>query len=168
MKYDTQRVINEIMKAPKNTKFYIGCDSRRYRRNKQYYASYATVFVIHLEGKKGCKVFGKIEKEIDYGNLKMRLLNEAYKAVAMYSELEEYLLGSNLEIHMDINSNPSEKSHIAMKEAAGYVLGTTGISPTFKPDAMAASCCADLFECKDLGLNKTALSRLSKKGKTKV
>lgn len=164
MRYDLETVKLEILNAPEGSRFYIGCDSRRYRKNNQFWASYASVFIIHLGGKHGCKVFGKVEKERDFGNLKMRLMNEAYKATKMVMELEEYLIDKEFEVHLDINSNPKEKSYIAMKEAAGYVLGMAGVKPIFKPTAIAASCCADLFEAKDMGTNKATLARLDKKG----
>jgi len=161
MKYDIEVVKNEILTAEPNTKFYIGCDSRKGKT----WASYATVFIVHIGGNRGCRVYGRVERERDFGNLRMRLLNEAYKATGMVMELQEYLVDKDFSVHLDINSNPNEKSHIAMKEAAGYVLGMTGIKPIFKPEAMAASCCADLFEAKSLGVNKTKLARLDRIGK---
>lgn len=153
MKYSEDNVRKELAEAPLNTKVYFGCDSRRYRTKKgHWWISFATVVVIHLEGSKGCRVFGLVEKEQDYsGSMKFRLLKEVHKAVEMVLRFEEDLILNDLEyeIHLDINSDEKCKSNIAMKEAAGYVLGTVGIRPLFKPEAFAASCTADCFEYKD-------------------
>jgi predicted RNase H-related nuclease YkuK (DUF458 family) len=47
-----------------------------------------------------------------------------------------------MEVHADINTNPSFKSHDALKDAMGYI---TGMGFTFKakPDAFASSSCAN-------------------------
>lgn len=154
MKYDESKVRHELSVAPKGTKVYFGCDSRRYKRkNGEWWISFATVIVIHIEGSKGCRVFGLLERERDYsGNMKMRLLKEVQKAVDMVLRFEEDLILNDLEyeIHLDINTDINCKSNVAMKEAAGYVLGTIGIRPLFKPDAFASSCAADCFEYKDV------------------
>jgi predicted RNase H-related nuclease YkuK (DUF458 family) len=47
-----------------------------------------------------------------------------------------------LEVHADINSDPSFKSNVALKEAMGYILGM-GYTFKAKPDAFASSYCAD-------------------------
>ena len=153
MKYDEDKVREEIAAAPAGTKVYFGCDSRRYKRkNGEWWASYATVIVLHISGSKGCRVFGLLERERDYsGSMKMRLLKEVHKAVEMVLRFEEDLILNDIEyeVHLDINSDAGCKSNVAMKEALGYVLGTVGIRPLFKPDAFASSCAADCFEYKD-------------------
>jgi len=47
-----------------------------------------------------------------------------------------------LEVHADINTDPSFKSNTALKEAMGYILGM-GFVFKAKPDAFASSSCAD-------------------------
>jgi len=47
-----------------------------------------------------------------------------------------------MEVHADINTNPSFKSNDALKEAMGYILGM-GFAFKAKPEAFASSCCAD-------------------------
>jgi predicted RNase H-related nuclease YkuK (DUF458 family) len=47
-----------------------------------------------------------------------------------------------LEVHADINTDPAFESNTALKEAMGYILGM-GFVFKAKPDAVAASCCAD-------------------------
>ena len=154
MKYDEDTVRQELAAAPPNTRVYFGCDSRRYKRkNGEWWVSFATVIVIHLSGRHGCRVFGLLERERDYtGSMKMRLLKEVQKAVEMVLRFEEDLILGDLEyeVHLDINSDVRCKSNVAMKEALGYVLGTVGVTPLFKPDAFASSCAADCFEYKDI------------------
>lgn len=152
MKFSTVDVRNEIVNAEEGTKVYFACDSRRYKNKKgEWWISFATVAVIHLNGRCGCRVYGKVEKERDYtGSMRMRLVREAHKATEMALLFEEDLILYDVpfEIHLDINSNDKHKSNIALKEAAGYVLGMLGMKPKFKPEAFAASCTADVFELK--------------------
>ena len=44
---------------------------------------------------------------------------------------------------MDINTDPMEGSSCVAQQAAGYVLGVTGIEPKLKPEGFAASHGAD-------------------------
>jgi len=155
MIYDEQKVREEIASSPPKSKVYFGCDSREYqsKKSKEWWVSYATVVVIHLEGSKGCRVFGLVEKEHSFGrNMKLRLLREVQKVVEMVFRHEEELILNDIEyeVHLDINSDENCKSNVAMKEALGYVLGTVGVRPLFKPEAFASSCAADCFEYKDL------------------
>lgn len=152
MRYSEEAVRNEIINAESGTKIYFACDSRRYKNRKnEWWISFATVVVIHLGGRCGCRVYGLIEKERDYsGSMKMRLVREAHKATDIALKFEEDLILYDVpfEIHLDINSDKNCKSNIALKEAAGYVLGVLGVEPLFKPNALAASSCADVFELK--------------------
>jgi len=52
------------------------------------------------------------------------------------------LYGVDMEVHADINTNPSFKSNDALKEAMGYILGM-GFAFRAKPDAFASSSCAN-------------------------
>lgn len=153
MKYEEEVIRREIEEAEAGTRFYFGCDSRRYKNKKnEWWISFATVIVVHIGGKHGCRVYGLVEKERDYsGSMRMRLVREAHKAAEMAMRFEEDLILNDIdfEIHLDINSDPKEgKSNVAMKEAAGYILGVLGVRPLFKPDAWAASHGADAFEYK--------------------
>ena len=47
-----------------------------------------------------------------------------------------------LEVHADINTDPSFESNTALKEAMGYIL-SMGFVFKAKPDAFASSSCAD-------------------------
>lgn len=152
MIYEEDVIREEIANAEPGTKFYFGCDSRRYQnKKKEWWISFATVIVVHLNGKNGCRVYGLVEKERDYsGSMRMRLVREAHKVTEMVMRFEEDMILNDIEfeVHLDINSDPTEKSNIAMKEAGGYILGMLGVRPLFKPEAWAASCGADAFEYK--------------------
>lgn len=129
------------------TKVYLGCDSQRVRRNGTYKVVYATVCIVHLNGNNGGKIFKHVETLPDYESdktkPKLRLMNEAAKVCEMYLDILPIIQDYCIEIHLDIN--PDEKfasSHVA-RQAAGYVLGMTGIEPKLKPEALAASTGAD-------------------------
>ena len=47
-----------------------------------------------------------------------------------------------MEVHVDINTNPVFKSNTALKEAMGYILGM-GFEFKAKPFAFASSSCAN-------------------------
>lgn len=129
------------------TKVYLGCDSVRYFRNNRAYGRYATVAIIHMNGKNGCKIFSDISFEPDYDvrkdRPKMRMLNEVQKVCALYNQLIPFIDEFDVEIHLDINTDPRHGSSCAATEAAGYVLGMTGIQPKLKPQSWAASFGAD-------------------------
>jgi predicted RNase H-related nuclease YkuK (DUF458 family) len=50
--------------------------------------------------------------------------------------------GVDMEVHADINTNPSFKSNSALREAMGYILGM-GFAFKAKPNAFASSSCAN-------------------------
>lgn len=125
---------------------YIGTDSRRFRKDGLWYAEFATAVVIHKESKYGCKVFVVKSVERDYDSKKNKPMNrmmaEAYKTSEVYLELKEYL-GSNVEIHLDINPNEQCGSNCALSQAVGYIKGVCELIPKVKPLAFAASFAAD-------------------------
>jgi predicted RNase H-related nuclease YkuK (DUF458 family) len=127
---------------------YIGADSERYRgRNDKWYADYTVAIVVHIDGSRGCKVFGQVSTEIDYDKRhdrpSFRLMQEVYKASAMYLELYEAIGDRHVEVHLDINPSELHGSSCVIQQATGYVRGMCGFSPKVKPDAFAASYCAD-------------------------
>ena len=132
-----------IFDSSQESSVYIGCDSIRFRKNKQWYAKYSTVVIVHMDSKKGCRLFHESVDMPDYGNLKQRLLTEVQHAVAAATEIIEVLGNRHMEIHLDINPNPKHKSSIAVKEALGWVKGSLGIDAKIKPSAFAATHAAD-------------------------
>lgn len=135
-----------------STKIYIGTDSVRFRQNDRWYAKYATVCVVHKNGKHGCQVFKYRSIEPDYDLRKnrpsMRLMNEVMKSCELYTQLAPFIDEFDVEIHLDVNTDPIHGSNCVASQAAGYVLGVTGLPEEqikLKPDALAASFGADHF-----------------------
>ena len=127
---------------------YIGADSERYRgKDNQWYADYTVAVVIHIDGSRGCKVFGQVETERDYDKRHdrpaYRLMNEVYKASAMYLDLYEAIGDRHVEVHLDINPDEMHGSSCVIQQATGYIRGMCGFAPKVKPDAFAASYAAD-------------------------
>lgn len=129
------------------SKVYIGCDSSRFKRYGLWYADYALVVVIHIDGKHGCKIFGCVTTERDYTADKKkpsyRLMNECYKVSEAYLALYDVLGDREVELHLDINPDPRWVSNIVVQQAIGYIKASCGVTPMVKPEAFAASYAAD-------------------------
>jgi uncharacterized protein len=149
----TQKQIEDLVdllySLDENTKIYIGTDSVRFREKGRWFAKYATVLVVHMNGKNGCKVFKHRSVEPDYDTKKnrpaVRLMNEVMKSCELYIQVAPFIDEFDVEIHCDVNVNPIHGSSCVATQAAGYVLGVTGIEPKLKPSAFAASFGADHF-----------------------
>ena len=148
----TQKQIEEmvdiLLECDENTKVYLGCDSVRYiSKDERQMARFATVAIIHKNGNKGCKIFSQISHEADYdmraNRPKMRMMKEVQKVCELYTQIGAFVDEFEIEIHLDINTDPKHGSNCAANEAAGYVLGMTGIEPKLKPESWAASFGAD-------------------------
>lgn len=134
----------EAIKASSaESSIYIGCDSIRFKKHGLWHAKYSTVVIVHMDSKKGCKLFHASEILPDYGVIKQRMLNEVMFAVNAATELIDDIGDRHFEIHIDINPNPKHKSNVAVKEALGYVKGNLGIDAKIKPHAFAAMHAAD-------------------------
>jgi uncharacterized protein len=140
-------IVNLLLTLSPDTKVYLGCDSVRFNRNNRWYARYATVAIIHMNGKNGCRIFNNISVEPDYdvrkNRPKIRMMNEVSKVCQLYNQLAPFIDEFDIEIHLDINTDPKHGSNCAASEAAGFVLGMTGIEPKLKPESWAASFGAD-------------------------
>lgn len=138
-----------IESTSESTRIYIGSDSERHRRGGVWFADYAVVVVVHIDGNRGAKVFGEITTERDYDQSKdkprMRLMNEVMRAAQLYLDLEEVIGDRECEVHIDINPDHKHGSSCVISEAVGYIKGMTGVTPRVKPEAWAASICADKF-----------------------
>jgi len=104
---------------------------------------FATV-IVFLREKKGGFMFihnSRMEKTI---GIKERMILEVAKSVEVAYGLCDLLDAYNvgLEVHADINTDPSFQSNTALKEAMGYIL-SMGFVFKAKPDAFASSSCAD-------------------------
>ena len=129
------------------TKIYIGGDSERFLIGKDWYADYTLAIVVHINGNNGCKIFGEVHRERDWDQKKnkprMRLMNEVYKIAELYMKLHEVLENREVQVHLDINPNEMHGSSCVINEAVGYIRGMCNVVPLVKPDAFAASYCAD-------------------------
>jgi predicted RNase H-related nuclease YkuK (DUF458 family) len=146
--FNIEEVKEFIQNSSATSNIYIGADSERYRgRDDKWYAEYTVAIVVHLDGSRGCKVFGKVSSERDYDKRHdrpaYRLMNEVYRASEMYLELFEAIGDRHCEVHLDINPNEMHGSSCVIQQATGYIRGMCGFAPKVKPEAFAASYAAD-------------------------
>ena len=117
----------------------IGTDSQVKGKETEF----ATVIVFLREGHGGF-MFIHNEKTKQQFSIKERMLLEVAKSIEIAYELCNLFTkyDVDMEVHADINTNPSFKSNYALKEAMGYILGM-GFAFKAKPEAFASSCCAN-------------------------
>ena len=117
----------------------IGTDSQVKGKETEF----ATVIVFIRKGKGG---FMYIHNETTKQkmSIKQRMLLEVSKSIEIAYALCRLftIYNVDLEVHADINTNPSFKSNDALKEAMGYIMGM-GFVFRAKPHAFASSCCAN-------------------------
>jgi predicted RNase H-related nuclease YkuK (DUF458 family) len=147
-KFNIDEVKQYITNSSETTRIYIGADSERYRGiDDKWYADYTVAIVIHIDGYRGCKIFGDVRTEPDYDRRHdrpaYRLMNEVYKASEMYLELADAIGDRHAEVHLDINPDYMHGSSCVINQAIGYVLGTCNVKPQVKPAAFAATYAAD-------------------------
>ena len=146
-------ILDLLMSVSSSTKVYLGCDSLAYKKGRAkdgspiWYGKFATVLIVHLDGRHGCKIFRHIDHERVYDDKKNRpqdrLMKEVYRTAALYAQMRGLIDGFDTEIHLDVNPDVKHGSSCVATQAAGYILGMTGITPKLKPDAFAASFGAD-------------------------
>lgn len=117
----------------------IGTDSQVKNRITEF----ATVIVFIRKGKGGF-MFIHNEMTRQKMTIKQRMLMEVGKSIEVAYELCNVFsrYGVDMEVHADINTNPSFKSNDALKEAMGYIVGM-GFAFRAKPEAFASSSCAN-------------------------
>jgi predicted RNase H-related nuclease YkuK (DUF458 family) len=142
-----EEVREAIKNSSKESSIYVGCDSIRYKKGGKFFARYATVVILHMDSRHGCQLFYTEETLPDYGkkieSLRQRLLNEAAFAIGVTLQIIDVVEDRHFEVHLDINPKEEHESNKSVKEATGYVLGATGITPKIKPFAFAAMHAAD-------------------------
>jgi len=133
-----QTIIDETARGNR-LKVCIGSDSL----DRSGVVEFATV-IVFLREKKGGFMFISNEKMRKKMSLKERMIQEVAKAVEVAYSLCDLLDEYNveLEVHADINTDPSFKSNVALKEAMGYIV-SMGFVFKAKPEAFASSSCAD-------------------------
>ncbi len=104
---------------------------------------FATAIVFLREGKGGFIYLNTYKTEAKY-SIKERMIKEVSDSIEV-----AYLLcplfdkyDVEMEVHADINSDPHFKSHVAFKEAMGYIMGM-GYTFRAKPEAFASTYCAN-------------------------
>ncbi len=104
---------------------------------------FATV-IVFLREKRGGFMFISNEKSKRTMTIRERMILEVGRSVEVAYALCELLdrYDVALEVHADINTDPSFESNTALKEAMGYIL-SMGFVFKAKPDAFASSSCAD-------------------------
>jgi predicted RNase H-related nuclease YkuK (DUF458 family) len=146
-KIDFNEVKTFIENQSPSTKIYIGADSERFKIDGKWYADYTLAVVVHIDGCHGCKIFGEVQRELDYDQKKskpaMRLMNEVYKVSELFQNLADVLEDRYVEVHLDINPNEMYGSSCVIQQAIGYIKGTCNVVPMVKPMAFAASYAAD-------------------------
>ena len=146
-KFDIEEVRSFLANQGPDTKVYLGADSERMRIGGVWYADYALAVVVHIDGRHGCKIFGFVDRELDYDHKKskpaMRLMTEVTKVAELFLSLQEVLEDFHVEVHLDLNKSDEYGSSCVVQQAIGYIKGTCNVTPMVKPDAPAASFCAD-------------------------
>jgi len=135
--------VEETIKRETSTghrlKVCIGTDSQVKGKDTEF----ATV-IVFLRERSGGFMFIHNEKTTHKYSIKERMLVEVAKSIEVAYELCDLftLYDVDMEVHADINTNPSFKSNEALREAMGYILGM-GFAFKAKPEAFASSSCAN-------------------------
>lgn len=125
----------------RDLKICIGTDSQKTTSGTKF----ATALVFVVKGNGGFMYVRKRRDFTPYALRERMMLEIAYSIETAY-EIEPIIrkLGLEMEIHADINQNPRFPSHASYNEAMGYIK-SMGYTFVAKPDAFAASGCADIF-----------------------
>ncbi|MCF8284939.1 MAG: ribonuclease H-like YkuK family protein [Sphingobacteriales bacterium] len=136
---EVEKTIEREAEAGNKLKVCIGTDSQV----KGSMIDFATVIVFLREQKGGFMYINqeRIQKKM---GIKERMLSEVQRSIETAYLLCDLLdlYDVDLEVHADINTNPSFKSNKALHDAMGYIL-SMGFVFKAKPEAFASSCCAD-------------------------
>ncbi len=100
--------------------------------------------IVFLREKRGGFMYISNDRMQRKMTIRERMILEVGRSVevayALCELLDKYDVA--LEVHADINTDPTFESNTALKEAMGYIL-SMGFVFKAKPDAFASSCCAD-------------------------
>ncbi|MFT4203055.1 MAG: ribonuclease H-like YkuK family protein [Chitinophagaceae bacterium] len=104
---------------------------------------FATV-IVFLREHNGGFMYIHSEKSQRKLHIKERMLTEVGMSIDIAYALCDLFIRYevDMEVHVDINTNPQFKSNSALKDAMSYILGM-GFAFKAKPDAFASSSCAD-------------------------
>lgn len=155
-------LVNLLCELNSETKIYIGSDSVRFKKNGEKFFRVCSVCVVHMNGSNGCKVFRHRSIHRDYDIKKsrpsQRLMTEVMQTCELYTQLAPLIAGYDIEIHADINPDIKHGSSCVAQQAAGFILGVTGLAEDqikLKPHAFCASFGADHFAHKMVGSDES-------------
>ena len=74
--------------------------------------------------------------------LRVRLMEEATRAIEVALELQEIFPGAKIEIHLDVSPRKENMSNAVADQVTGYAKAA-GFSCKIKPESWASSCVAD-------------------------
>ena len=134
-----------IIESSEASSVYIGCDSMIIKKKGKNLIKFSCVIILHKDSKHGGRIFHTTETRINYGNMKQRLMMEAEIAIDAALQIMDIIGNRTFEIHLDLNKSSKYASNVAVKEALGWVKGATGLDAKVKPEAFAASSCADFM-----------------------
>lgn len=139
IKQRVEEILNYEQSIGNKIKVCIGTDSQKRGKHTEF----ATVIVFLREKKGGFMLIANFT-EPNLPSIKERMILEVSKSVEIAYHLCDLfdVYNIELEVHADINTDPHFKSHLALKEAMGYIL-SMGFGFKAKPDAFASSSCAD-------------------------
>jgi predicted RNase H-related nuclease YkuK (DUF458 family) len=100
--------------------------------------------IVFIRKEKGGFMYIHNETTKQKMSIKQRMLTEVAMSIDVAYGLCRLftLYDVDMEVHADINTNPSFKSNDALKEAMGYIMGM-GFAFKAKPEAFASSSCAN-------------------------
>lgn len=136
---EIEETLARELAAGHELKVCIGTDSQVKSRETEF----ATVIVFIRKGKGGFMYIHN-ESTRQRMTIRERMLSEVAKSIdvayALCRLFSRYSV--EMEVHADINTNPSFKSNDALKDAMGYIVGM-GFAFRAKPEAFASSNCAN-------------------------
>lgn len=124
-------------KMTDDVKIYIGADSQNVGEKTHY----ATVIVLHYGNSGGHVLYNK-EVVPRVRDSFARLWKEVEDSIEVAMYLSDQGLPRATYIDLDLNPDPRYQSNTVLRAAMGYV-ESLGFKPRIKPNAAAASCCAD-------------------------
>ena len=136
---EISNMLSAEREAGNDLKVCIGTDSQVKGRVTEF----ATVIVFIRKGKGGFMYIHN-DSTLRKMSIKERMLDEVARSIDVAFRLCDLFTAFNvdMELHADINTNPNFKSHDALKEAMGYIMGM-GFAFKAKPHAFASSSCAN-------------------------
>ncbi|MBO9620060.1 MAG: hypothetical protein J7539_13610 [Niabella sp.] len=104
---------------------------------------FATAIVFIRKGRGGFMYLTN-ETTREKMSIRQRMITEVARSIEVAYSLSDVFTSHqvDMEVHVDINTDPMYKSHDALKEAIGYITGM-GFVFKAKPEAFASSCCAN-------------------------